>query len=454
MKPCLSFMLSQRVLVFLSTLLILSAILSTAAIARSGGQSFSFSRTSPSPSEPHQPSQPAPDSSHQQPPPQPQPQDQQQSQQQQESHQAPAWLNLPVTIPAPDGPAPPDLAEYKYFHEAGKSHELQHYDIRFFRGEVPYSLHREVLTHLIRAYLKTFSEELKLETWLAHGTLLGWFWNGHNLPWDFDVDVQVTGDVMLQLSLRYNQSVFSYTYESSEEEDRLWDEWGLPIKDKGKKTEQQQQDKGKETDKSKEEGKKDVRRRRTKREGKNKRTRYYYLDINPFATRLDRGFGHNAIDARWIDVATGMYVDITALMERDPKGKPGIISCKNLHHYTPDELFPLRETEFEGVPALVPYDYEKVLGDEYGKKSMVVTEFHGHRFDTNKKEWIKIDESEKKKEKPKHDDKKEQEKKPEGEKKPEADKKPEDEKKPETDDKKPEQAKDEPKMRRRTRIVR
>jgi hypothetical protein len=35
---------------------------------------------------------------------------------------------------------------------------------------------------MIRAYLMTFNE-LGLETWIAHGTLLGWWWNGKILPW-------------------------------------------------------------------------------------------------------------------------------------------------------------------------------------------------------------------------------------------------------------------------------
>ena len=37
---------------------------------------------------------------------------------------------------------------------------------------------------MIRAYLDYFREN-NLETWLAHGTLLGWWWNGkvmHKTP--------------------------------------------------------------------------------------------------------------------------------------------------------------------------------------------------------------------------------------------------------------------------------
>ena len=74
----------------------------------------------------------------------------------------------------------------KYFHEPA-SHEvgaddlLGHYDTRFFHGKVSFGEKKETQVHMIRAYLNTFREH-GLETWLAHGTLLGWWWNGNVRP--------------------------------------------------------------------------------------------------------------------------------------------------------------------------------------------------------------------------------------------------------------------------------
>lgn len=215
--------------------------------------------------------------------------------------------------------------EYKYFHEAGSTYTLTHYDARYYKGIVPYASHRTVLTHLIRSYLTTFAA-LGLETWLAHGTLLGWWWNGRTMPWDWDLDVQVSGDTMAELAARFNMTLHDYAYVDEDGADR---------------------------------------------------TRTYLLDVNPFGTKVDRGGGLNVIDARWIDVETGMFVDITNLMERDPRGRPGVLSCKNHHRYAPTDLYPLRESEFEGVAALVPWEFEKILVAEYGAKSLVVTEWEG-----------------------------------------------------------------------------
>ena len=79
----------------------------------------------------------------------------------------------------------PELKEHeshqKYFHEPG-DHDpgddelLGHYDTRFFDGLLSYHEKRDTQVHMIRAYLDTFRAH-GIETWVAHGTLLGWWWN-------------------------------------------------------------------------------------------------------------------------------------------------------------------------------------------------------------------------------------------------------------------------------------
>ena len=67
----------------------------------------------------------------------------------------------------------------KYFHEPGwgQNTAQSHYDLRFYRRELSYDERRETQLHMLRAYLMTF-EQKGLQTWIAHGTLLGWWWNG------------------------------------------------------------------------------------------------------------------------------------------------------------------------------------------------------------------------------------------------------------------------------------
>lgn len=67
--------------------------------------------------------------------------------------------------------------EYKYFQEPGNDEIHAHYDSRFFKDPVPKEQRSQVLTHIIHSYFEFFNSH-NLETWLAHGTLLGWWWNG------------------------------------------------------------------------------------------------------------------------------------------------------------------------------------------------------------------------------------------------------------------------------------
>ena len=114
----------------------------------------------------------------------------------------------------------------------------------------------------------------------------------------------------------------------------------------------------------------------------------YLLDVNPFSVDRERGDGMNIIDARWIDVRSGLFVDITALSETHPHVAPGTWSCKNFHHYQKDDLYPLRESTFEGVPVSIPWAYDEILAQEYDKKALIVTEYEGHRWSPQEKEWI------------------------------------------------------------------
>lgn len=130
---------------------------------------------------------------------------------------------------------------------------------------------------MVRAWLQTTAAE-GIETWIAHGTLLGWWWAGGILPWDWDLDVQVTGDTLLHLGDNYNMTMHDYT----------------------------------------------------SADGSVKRQ--YLLDINPWSLERTRGDGMNIIDARWIDVRNGLFIDITGISEVNPE-KPGVLMCKNFHEY-------------------------------------------------------------------------------------------------------------------------
>lgn len=113
-------------------------------------------------------------------------------------------------------------------------------------------------------------------------------------------------------------------------------------------------------------------------EGRDAEPRDYLLDVNPYWLERVHGDGANFIDARFIDTRNGLYVDITALTELDPVNLPNIVTCKNYHNYRLEDIYPLRETQFEGTTAKVPFNYKTILQDEYGLRSIVLANYNGY----------------------------------------------------------------------------
>ncbi|KAL1882196.1 mannosyltransferase [Diaporthe australafricana] len=219
----------------------------------------------------------------------------------------------------------------KYFHE---SVFHPHYDGRFAEKALPYHEQKAALKNLLQTYLATFSD-LGVETWLMHGSLLGWWWGKKILPWDTDADVQVSEAGIHYLANYYNMSVFHY---------------------------------------------------RTPRipEGRD-----YMLEVNPNYVNREQTDKLNVIDARWIDTTSGLFIDITTVRYNltHPEGE-GMLSCKDGHEFRDTFLYPLRTTTFEGSPAKIPFMYKQMLESEYSPRSLVNTEFEDHKFSDEKMEWL------------------------------------------------------------------
>lgn len=147
------------------------------------------------------------------------------------------------------------------------------------------------------------------------------------LPWDWDIDTQVSGATLAYMGEHHNQTMYNYTATDGPD---------------GQRT--------------------------------------YLLDVNPASVERERGNGNNIIDARWIDVRNGLYIDITGLSETHPDDNPGVWSCKNYHRYNTMDLYPMRETLYEGAIAKVPYAYDRILIQEYDEKALIVTDYEGYVF--------------------------------------------------------------------------
>jgi len=220
----------------------------------------------------------------------------------------------------------------KYFHE---SHFHPHYDGRFSVQEVGKEERLPHLTALMQTFLSTMAD-IGAETWIMHGTLLGWWWNQKIFPWDSDIDVQVTESTISFLAKYYNMTEYHYLLP------------GVP----------------------------------------NGRT--YLLEINPHYVIRDQRDRLNVIDARWIDTENGLFIDISTVRPDEAKRKQGIegaLMCKDKHHYNERDIFPLRDSFFEGIHVKIPFEYTNLLVEEYGQQALVKTVFQKHKFNDTSKLW-------------------------------------------------------------------
>ncbi|KAJ5085889.1 hypothetical protein N7532_010660 [Penicillium argentinense] len=240
-----------------------------------------------------------------------------------------------------------EIPTAKYFTESSFHY---HYDGRFADRPLPDYKVIPYLSALIQTYLKTM-ESIGAETWIMHGTLLAWWWNqkvpqtqclqqpwesGHVLttrqqifPWDNDLDVQISEPTIHFLADYYNMTEHHFH---------------MPDEDKG---------------------------------------RSYLLEINPHYVVKDTRDRLNVIDARWIDMSSGLFIDITAVRKDDAKrsgGQTEALMCKDRHHYLESQIWPLRESYFEDVPVKIPYAYVELLEEEYGAKSLTNADFHEYVF--------------------------------------------------------------------------
>lgn len=208
-----------------------------------------------------------------------------------------------------------------------------HYDGRFASKPVPYEDKKTHLMALLQTYLSTMND-IGAETWIMHGTLLGWWWNRKIMPWDSDVDVQISEGSMQYLADYYNMTVHHYK---------------LPGLSSG---------------------------------------RDYMLEVNPHYRNASTADRLNVIDARWIDTETGLFIDITTVHRNETDG--GMLYSKDRHHYREKDIFPLRESVFENTPVRIPYAYSELLEEEYGPAALTETFFERHAFDRERMEWVPL----------------------------------------------------------------
>lgn len=251
----------------------------------------------------------------------------------------------------------------------------EHHDWRFFNGLTLFSDRQVIVLHrLIKNYLQ-FCRAHGLVTWVAHGLLLLWYWNGISFPWDADTDVQMPIRDLHKLARNFNQSLVI--------ENVGHDADGIANKD-------------------------------IEFNGMG----VYFVDVGSSITERTKGNGNNNIDARFIDVATGLYVDITGLsvsnetapkrydytLALDPRKKAlalkaklqsdintqkQVYNCRNRHFSSLTELSPLVLAGVQNQLGYIPQNFGMTLDAEYGLKGFFNRHFQDYTFLHNLRVWVR-----------------------------------------------------------------
>ncbi|ODV77560.1 uncharacterized protein CANTADRAFT_55805 [Suhomyces tanzawaensis NRRL Y-17324] len=218
----------------------------------------------------------------------------------------------------------------------GRSHHLAY---PFFKGFISDRERQSVIHHMVRAWFQ-FAELQGFASWINYGSLLGWAYNGVNMPWDTDIDIQMPIRQLDRMGRYFNKSIV--------------------VEDP--------------------------------RYGNAK----YFLEVAP--TYVKQGNGRNFIDARFIDINSGLYIDISALSHTTFEPPQNVVpdqehltmvNCKNWNWHSLEELLPIRHTYFEGASVYIPHNVTQILSRKYGQDSFTTKlNFMGHNYQKDLRLWV------------------------------------------------------------------
>lgn len=232
-----------------------------------------------------------------------------------------------------------------------------HYEWRFFNGALRHKKEgwttqqleiREkiILDRLLRNWFR-FAKNKGIVSWIAHGPLLSWYWNGLMFPYDIDIDIQMPSSELNRLAKFYNQSLVVEEIE----------------------------------------------------EGFGK----YFIDCSTFLHHRDKAVKDNYIDARFIDIDTGTYIDITGIGKNNEqlpleyksyvrnKVNSGeeveLYMDRRKHWLTFEQINPLHYSMISGVPTFIPNDIMTMLNKEYQKGTKLYY-YQGYYFVPILRLWL------------------------------------------------------------------
>lgn len=219
---------------------------------------------------------------------------------------------------------------------ADSTAELHHYTFPWIKQVISHEERLNVVHHLIRSWFK-FAENAGIISWFSYGNLIGWYFNSSNLPWDNDVDVQLSIKDMDKLGRDYNNSLIV-------EDPKLGES-------------------------------------------------LFWFQTNPFYLQQNNA---QFIDARYIDTKSGIYIDISALWRQDGTPPQNLhlekdeiaFHCKHYNWFGYNQIFPIKRTLYEGAQAYMVNDVVSTLIKQFGTHPLTQTNENHHNWQEDLGLWV------------------------------------------------------------------
>lgn len=216
--------------------------------------------------------------------------------------------------------------KFKYFYESSsiQNHPdnfQNHMDIRFFSGWVPKWKRLRTLNSLMRTWLD-FTKSENLTSWLAHSSLHAYLYSGSQFPWVASQNVQMPIQDLHKLAMFYNQTL---VIES-------------PSEGYGR----------------------------------------FFIDVQPFIFSRDHDESLDKVDARFIDIDTGLFIDILGVgFSSNALTNTRIMSqLRNERNRNPDVLTP-SDDESGSKPL---EDQASYKNSRFNRANVIVSEKSGKSY--------------------------------------------------------------------------
>lgn len=226
--------------------------------------------------------------------------------------------------------------------------KIHAYAYPFYQRSLTDGERQSIAQHMIQTWFQ-FAQANGLKSWLGDSTLLGWSYNGIDLPWSLNIDIHMPIRQLDRLGRDFNKTLLIEN----------------PRFGNGK----------------------------------------YYLEVSP--TYVKQAIKSDSIEARLVDIHSGYSIEIKSLMfhsdiqppknfwkhlvNSDEKYEAVATHTKDWEWQNLRDTIPIRHTYFEGTSVYIPHNVTRYLSNIYKDKFINATYIGDYNYQRDLRLWVPND---------------------------------------------------------------